>query len=163
MKKPLLSAAVAMTLAAALPAQAAPIALTLDAGQLHFERSALPLGAINDSYLIDLAHDGLFSLTVQTGGKNPDDVVFDAIYLSLGSQRIDLTAPASSAGFETWALQPLLLEAGEWTLHVEGRDTIKKAHGAYQINGSFRVPAPQTLALALLGLVAGGLVRRRQR
>lgn len=161
-KKPHFFAALALTLGAAT-AHAAPIALSFGAnGDVAFQRQGIQFGAIHDQYSFQLLADGSFGLRLQTGGKNANDVVFSQVYLTQGSKRIDLQAP-NPAGFEVWELPSQILSAGEWVLHIDGQDTIHKSAGAYRFSAQNHVPAPATLALAGLGLVAAGWVRRKQR
>ncbi len=73
-----------------------------------------------------------------------------------------------TAFLQTYELQPLLLDAGAWTLTVNGFDEhLKFASGldlrvqAQQAPNA--VPAPAAFGLAALALLIGGLMSRKQR
>lgn len=154
-------AVLALTLSSAA-AIASPVALTLDHGSFHYERTGIAKGGFADSYSFELGAAGPLSFSVLAGGKNADDVVIESVYLTQGATRIDLLAPPLLAGgYERWELAPRVLGAGNWTLHVEGHDLISKTAGAYQLNGSHSVPLPATLGLALVGLAGAAWTRRR--
>ncbi|MCV2366679.1 FxDxF family PEP-CTERM protein [Roseateles oligotrophus] len=72
---------------------------------------------------------------------------------------------ADDLGVETWTLSNVVLTAGDWVLHVEGKGGLikggKQANSySLQLTGVNAVPEPQTLALSLLALCGLVAVKR---
>jgi hypothetical protein len=73
---------------------------------------------------------------------------------------------ASTDAYADYALDPLLLTAGFWSVLVYGQDSDNKLWSSYELRGSAapgRVPEPAALALVLVaGLAAAGGATRRK-
>ena len=110
-------------------------------------------------------------LSLQKGGTT---LVFDGLpgHGSLGEASWSSEArsnPGSNrswtAYLQTYELQPLVLEAGTWTVSYYGHDEHKKfASGVeLRVQAQNAVPEPAALSLAGLSLALVGLLSRRRR
>ncbi|MET0520249.1 MAG: PEP-CTERM sorting domain-containing protein, partial [Burkholderiaceae bacterium] len=106
------------------------------------------------------------SLTLSNGSVS---YVFDGNddpykFLSVGT--VKTTELVKGFSVDKWVtsyqLSDVLLSAGTWSMTVVGNDAPNKYTGSFNVQLN-AVPEPQSLALALIGVVAVGAATRRRR
>jgi hypothetical protein len=124
-----------------------------------------------------------FSLRVLTEGSAATDLTISRVVFVRDGSSVEFDAAAdgsqlrrlgggqmafgaSTDAYADYALDPLLLTAGFWSVLVYGQDSDNKLWSSYELRGSAapgRVPEPAALALVLVaGLAAAGGATRRK-
>jgi len=139
---------------------------TTDAG-LNFSIGFSDSGVSNPfNELLVFTNDlaGTYSITLTSTASGGNDADFDAVFLTGGSIVGQLDIPESLGStdpLEIFGLLGFALDAGTYTLHLEGTST---GQGAFGGNVAFTaVPEPATWGMMLLGFGAVGFAMRRRR
>ncbi len=164
--KALFAAAAALVLAASASANTVTVSNTTHKDPTGFGTAFTD----SDVYTFTLTSDTWFSGQLNTAGKLSSVPAVDINAVTLSnlttgesiswSQVLGVDWSAKRVGLEQWALSPLQLDAGTWSLSISGVSYSNKQGNGYNV--AVALPEPGSVALAFAA-VAGALVASRRR
>lgn len=139
--------------------------IDLSSGNAFFGRNDA-VGSFTDTYTFTLGSSFSISGTASTAADGPQNLNFSSLKIFNGANAVVATF-AGNLGtdlLEFYALSPIVLTAGNYSLVVTGVNTPAQASyaGTLAISAAV-VPEPETYALLLAGLGVVGFVARRRK